>query len=68
MPPLTDREMRMLLALIEAEVKDAEAHQRHWQNQPDDSAPNIDEERAFSRGFATGVTAMKNLIDQVLNA
>lgn len=71
MVPLTEREMRMLLSLIEAEQEQAERCVDRWEKATDPEAEGVeslDEQRMYALGFATGVSSIKKLIENVLNA
>lgn len=72
MAPLTEREVRMLLSLVEAERKNAELIEQKWRDTPEEGYPDgvqsLSDEQAFARGYACGVGSIENLISQVLNA
>lgn len=72
MAPLSEREMRMLLALIEVEREKADAIAERWSAEPEegyeDGHDALLTEQEFARGYALGVKAMETLLGQVLNA
>lgn len=73
MVPLTEREMRMLVSLVEAEYREANLLVARWENTPDDAAEaenvsSVEEQRMYFRGLRTGVSSIKTLIEGVLNA
>jgi hypothetical protein len=72
MTPLTEREMRMLLALVEMEQEKAEQNRdRHLETPvPGDAeeAVSLAYEQAYAQGFATGVSSIRKLVLEILNA
>lgn len=72
MANLTDREMSMLLGLLEAEVEKARLIEQKWRDTPEEGYEDGPEALRDEQGFATGVAhgwdAAATLIKNVMNA
>lgn len=69
---MSDREERLLLALLEAECENAELIKQKWaKTTPDEydgEVDGLDYERAFADGVVLGVGKAKGIVERTINA
>jgi hypothetical protein len=72
MTPLSEREMRMLLSLIEVEREKADAITERWKAEPEegyeDGPAALATERDYAMGVSSGIARCQRIIAEVLNA